>query len=64
VITDVSRDASGFIVINYDAGGAAVNVERAGPDLDFSDIATGETSGGFTDMSPPAGSAYYRIYIP
>lgn len=63
VITGLAGGPGGF-TIHYDAGGAAVNVERAGPDLNFSDIATGVTAGTFTDSTAPAGSAFYRIYIP
>lgn len=63
VITGVSGGPGAF-TIHYDAGGAAVNIERAGGDFSFSDIATGQTSGTYTDHSAPAGHAFYRVYIP
>ncbi|WP_193212868.1 hypothetical protein [Luteolibacter marinus] len=64
IITGVTGGPGGF-TIHYDSGGAAVNIERSVGDLtSFEDIATGETSGTYTDTAAPAGKAFYRVYIP
>ena len=63
-ILGVSGGPGGCTIL-YDAGGAAVNVERSTSGLGgFTDIATGETSGSFTDSTAPAGAAFYRVYLP
>ncbi len=62
-ILSISGGPGGFTIV-YDAGGADVVIERSSPGLDgFSEIASGENSGVFTDHGAPAGKAFYRISL-
>jgi hypothetical protein len=54
----------GGFTIHYDASGSAVTIDRSTDFALFMDIATGQTSGTYTDTTAPARAAYYRVYVP
>lgn len=64
-ITSVSG-GTGALTLTYDAEGATVNIERTQSlsPASWSAIATGESSGTYTDNTAPEGGAYYRVVIP
>jgi hypothetical protein len=59
-ITNFAK-SGGSATISWDSGGAAVKVQRSGTLSGWEDISTGNTTGTYTDLSAPAGKAFYRV---